>query len=138
MVFELSSYVTKDHDLGMKDWVKVAVAGRGKRDFGWLMLWKKIKKTFKDIAAKAKGEPIDLPAAPSPINEDTGEVAWLPDGRYRAAQLIRLAENGCWSSSWAIEMIMYALKWSQHPDYAQEVLGIRVLCMDDQDWKDAA
>jgi hypothetical protein len=138
LVFELSSYVTKDHDLGMKDWVKVAVAGRGKRDFGWMGLWKKLKKTFIDIARAAKGEPIELPPAPNPINDTTGEVAWLPDGRYSAGKLIKLAERGDWSASWAIEMVMYALKWSQHPDYGTEIIGIRVLCCDDEDWKQAA
>jgi len=136
MVFELSSYVTKDNNLTLKDWVKVAVAGRGKRDFGWMGLWKKLKLTLKLIAAKAKGEPVELPPAPSPINEKTGEVAWLPDGRYRAGKLIRLAERGDWSADWAIRMLMYSLKWSQHEDYAAEVEGIRVVCKDD--WEEAA
>jgi len=127
MAWELSSYLTKGNTtLTMKDWVEVAVAGRGKRDYGFGGIWAKIRKVFRLAQRKKKKEIPAIEEPPSPMNEETGEVAWLPDGIYRAKTLFRLADRGDWSSAWAIKLVKWAFRWSQHPDFGSKLERIRL------------
>jgi hypothetical protein len=122
MTFELTRYVTKsDTSLTRKDWVSVACAVRGKRDFGFGMLWASLRKVVSAIRKKEKKEVSDIPDAPNPFNQATGEVAYLPDGIYRVRTLFGLADKGVWSAEWGISLVKWALRWSNHPLFAQKL-----------------
>ena len=128
MAWELSSYLTKGNTtLSMKDWVQVAVAGRGKRDYGFGGIWAKVRKVFRLVERKKEREVPAISEPPSPTNEKTGEVAWLPDGIYRAKTLFRLADRGDWSSNWAIELVKWAMRWSNHPDFGSYMTKLRLV-----------
>lgn len=120
-ILEVSKYITKDLTKSSDELAEIITAVRGARMFQVFgKAWREARREAKDLKVQLL-EQAELPEEPSPINEETGEVADLPSGDYSLAELVLLARNGSWSAMHALDWFRWFVFTSGQRYYSQLV-----------------
>jgi len=119
---ETIKYTTKDITKSDEVLAEIITASHKKKLFGLFGSWLKARVEAKALRASLAEESEGAGEEPSDINEETGEVAELKDGRHSLNTLVGRARRGDWSAQWALKWFRWFLKKS-NDEWDQGLVG---------------